>query len=88
MLLRRAPRRGHRTGSAACCAFAEQFYAALLRGLAVRRAFEIAQSAGSGEYLLLPEQGDHDVPLVSADDGILATADVSAAAEITFLDAR
>ena len=60
-----------RLGDRAARDMAEQFYAAILRGRTVREAFDIgvaAVGAAGAAYLLLPEDGDHDVPLVRGDD--------------------
>ncbi|KAK7253477.1 hypothetical protein SO694_00001956 [Aureococcus anophagefferens] len=59
-----------RLGDRAARDMAEQFYAAILRGRTVREAFDIgvaAVGAAGAAYLLLPEDGDHDVPLFLAD---------------------
>ena len=57
-------RGGVRLGDRVARDFAEQFYAALLRGQTVRSAFDVASAVDeSSAYLLLPKRGDHDAPL-------------------------
>lgn len=58
-----------RITDASCRDFAWAFYVALLMGRTVRDAFKLANAGkANGAYILLPEDGNHDVALVTADN--------------------